>query len=165
MIALILVVVALFVLLKQTSRAKSQGNAPSPLMVMLIIGIGAFVGQALASLLWRLQPAFAAFPLVLFPLLGTLLVIAAMIWLVRRFAQAHNWTDCHHLALASGALIAHIVVGGLIFSDTMAEGMAIAALGLVVIILLMLFAIQVRNRVTDPMKSDDGASEAARCGT
>ncbi|GHO71896.1 hypothetical protein KSC_107880 [Ktedonobacter sp. SOSP1-52] len=59
----------------------------------------------------------------------------------------------------------HIVVGGLIFSDTMASGMTIVAPGLVVIILLMLFAIQVRNRVTVPMKSDDGASEAAQCGT
>lgn len=134
-------------------------------MVLLIIGIGAFVEQALASLLWCLQPAFAGFPLVLVPLLGTLLVIAAMIWLVRRFAQAHNWTDCHQLALASGTLITHIVVGGLIFIDTMAEGMTIVALGLVVIILLILFTIQARSRVTAPMKSDDGASEAAQCGT
>ncbi|GHO71897.1 hypothetical protein KSC_107890 [Ktedonobacter sp. SOSP1-52] len=56
----------------QTFQAKSPGNAPSPLMVLLIIGIGAFVEHALASLLWCLQPAFAGFPLVLVPLLGTL---------------------------------------------------------------------------------------------
>ena len=145
-IVIVLVVIALGMFPRQESRPKRALNAPQPWVVLLVIGTGACVGQALNSLLWRVQPAFAQFPLVLVPMLGTLVVLAAMIWLVRNFAQARDWSDRHLLALVSGTLIAHTGVGGLIFSKTMAKGVAIGVLGLAMMILLVLFAVRVRHR-------------------
>src|SRR5262249_21713602 len=129
-------------------------NAPQPWVVLLVTGISAFIGLAGPSMLWRVQPAFASFPLVLVPLLGTLVVAAVMIWLVRIWARGRSWSDRHLLALASGALLAHNVVGGLIFTKTMAEGVAIVVLTLVMIGLLVLFAMRVRRHVASPAASD-----------
>lgn len=144
LLVLVLVVIALFALPRRVPRPIRTLNAPQPWVVLLVIGIGALT---LPSSLWRVEPAFASFPLVLVSLLVPLVVAAAMIWLVRSFAPTRDWSDRHLLALASGALIAHTVVGGLIFSKTMAQGVAIGALGLVMLILLVLFAVWVRRRV------------------
>jgi antibiotic biosynthesis monooxygenase (ABM) superfamily enzyme len=115
-------------------------------VILLVTGIGAFIGLALPALLWRFQPALADFPPVLVPLLGTIVVVAVMIWLVRRWAQAGDWSDRHRLALASGALLAHSVVGGLIFTKSATQGVTVLVLTLVMIGLLGLFAIKVRGR-------------------
>jgi hypothetical protein len=125
---------------------------------LLVTGIGAFIALALPSALWRVEPAFAGFPLVLVSLLVPLIVAAAMIWLVRSFTQTRDWSDRHLLALASGALIAHTVVGGLIFSKTMAKGVAIGVTGLVMLILLVLFAFWVRHRVDRYVGREQGTS-------
>jgi hypothetical protein len=146
LLVLVLVLVALFVLPRQVPRPQLPLNAPQPWVVLLVTGISAFIGLALPSSLWRVEPAFASFPLVLVPLLVPLVVAAAMIWLMQSFTQTRDWSDRHLLALASGALIAHTVVGGLIFSKTMARGVAIGALGLVMLILLALFALWVHRR-------------------
>ena len=154
-IALLLAVIALGVVPLQSPRQPLQLKAPQPRAVLLVSVIGAFAGLALPALLWRAQPAFAHFPLVLVPLLGTLGIVAAMIWLVRHWAQAGDWSDRHRLALAGGALLAHSVVGGLIFTKTASQGITILVLTLVMIGLLGLFAIKVRGRV-------DALASAAR---
>ena len=152
-IVVVLIVVALGVLPRQKPRSKYSINAPNPWIIFLVIGIGAFVGQALNSLLWRIQPAFAQFPLVLVPMLGTLIVFAAIIWFVSSFANTREWSDRHLLALVSGTLIAHIIVGGLLFSKTIVQGVAITVMGLVMVILLVLFALHVRKRETKAVVS------------
>ena len=42
--------------------------------------------------------------------------------------------------------MAHSVVGGLLFSKSMVQGVAIAVMGLVMVILLVLFVVYVRRR-------------------
>ncbi len=50
-------------------------------------------------------------------------------------------------------LIAHTVVGALLFSKTILQGVAIAVMGLVMVILLALFALLVRRREAKPSVS------------
>jgi hypothetical protein len=121
-------------------------NAPQPWVVLLVATLVAFAWHALLALLWRIQPAFAYGLLVLVPMLGALLLALLMAWLVRCWSQAYDWSDRHLLALASGALVAHSVIGGLIFHHTVADLIGLIILGLVTILLLALFAIRIHGR-------------------
>lgn len=147
LVALVLVVVALVVLPKQTPRPKLRSNAPSPWVVLLVTSIVGFVWLALLVLLWRVQPAFAHWPLVLVPMLGAIAVAVAMIRLVHSWAENHDWNDLHRIALASGALVPHTLVGCLVITQTTTARVGLIALGLAMTILLILFALRIRGRV------------------
>jgi hypothetical protein len=58
-----------------------------------------------------------------------------------------DWNDRHRLALVSGAVITHNLVGGAILTKTTADRVGVAGLGLVLIVLLILFAHRVADRV------------------
>jgi hypothetical protein len=70
-------------------------------------------------------------------MLGAIALGVVMIWLVRSWAKSHNWNDLHLLALASGALV----------PQTTTARVGLIVLGLVMIVLLALFALQARGRV------------------
>ncbi|HZR39370.1 MAG TPA: hypothetical protein VFB12_04595 [Ktedonobacteraceae bacterium] len=154
LIVIVLVVVALGVLPRKAPGSRLLVSAPQPWVVLLVSGIAAFLWLALLGMLWWVQPAFARWPLVLFPMLSALAVLGVMIWLVRQWAQSRDWSDRHLLALCSGALVSHTLVGILVITHTTADRVGLIVLGLVMIVLLVLFAIRVRARV----RSDDSPS-------
>ena len=94
----------------------------------------------LLAILWRLQPVFAQWPLTLVPMLSAIAVAAALAVLVRRWTAARNWNDVHRLAIVSGAVISHSLIGGVIFTSTTFDRIGIAVLGLT---LLSILAIRV----------------------
>jgi hypothetical protein len=116
-------------------------------MVLLVTCLASLIWHALLALLWRIQPAFARWPLVLVPMLVAIAVPGAMIWLLPRWTATRDWSDRHRLALVSGALISHNLIGGVILTKTTADRVGVALLGLVMVVLLVLFAIRVRDRV------------------
>src|SRR5262249_48803885 len=121
-------------------------NAPQPWVVLLVTGIASLTWHALLALLWRSQPAFADWPLVLVPMLGALIVVAGMTWLLRRWAATPDWNDRHRPALVIGAVVSHSLIGGTILTKSPADRVGVAALGLVAIIGLLLFARRVCAR-------------------
>lgn len=149
-LVVVLVLIALRVLPRQSPRPTFPINVPPPWVVLLVTTVGVFIGLAGPALLWRVQSAFADFPLVLIPLVGTLLITVVMSWLVRNWARGHSWSDRHRLALVTGALLAHSVVGGLIFTKTLAEGVSIVVMTLLMLGLLALFAIRLNRHVASP---------------
>jgi hypothetical protein len=142
-----LAVVALVILPKEIPRPKLETNAPHPWAVLLVTCVASLTWHALLALLWRVQPAFAEWPLAVGPLLGAILVVAAMAWLLSRWTATRGWDDRHRLALVSGALVSHSLIGGAIFAKTTVDRVGVAGLGVVVIVLLLLFASRVQNRV------------------
>lgn len=144
----VLGVVALVVLPRGTPQPQRQISAPPAWVVLLVTGIGGLCWHALLVLLWRVQPAFAHAPLVLVPMLGAILIAGVMAWLVRHWSAARGWSDRHLLALASGALVSHTLIGDLIFPKTTVDRVGLVVLGLAMTGLLVLFASRVRDRVT-----------------
>lgn len=83
-------------------------------------------------------------------------------WLVHRWAQSRGWSDLHLLALASGALVAHTLYGALAIAPTTADCVGLAVLGLVMVVLLALFAVRVRGRISsDANPAEESGTEAA----
>jgi hypothetical protein len=144
--ALVLAGVALVVLPRKLPRPKLRINAPHPWAVFLVIGISGLIWQACWGL-WHIQPLFSAWPLVLVPALGSLLIAGGVAWLVNRWSQAQDWNTLHLLALASGAVICHILIGLLVLATTTADRIGLAVLGLVMAGLLAWLAIRMRHRV------------------
>lgn len=147
LVALVLAVVALAVLPRKLPRPKLRINAPHPWTVFLVISISGLIWQA-SWFLWSIQPLFSAWPLVLVPTLGTLLIAGGVSWLVDRWSQAQDWKHLHLLALASGAVICHILIGLLAFAQTTADRIGLAVLGLAMAGLLTWLAIGIRHRVS-----------------
>jgi hypothetical protein len=144
--ALVLMVVALVVVPRKAPRSKFAFNAPQPWLVLLVSGVGGLIWHALVALLWRAEPQFAQWPLVMVPLLGGITLVAVMAWALRDWAAAGDWSDRHLLALASGAVVSHTLIGILIFPKTKVDLAGLIVLGLLTMVLLGLFAIRVYTR-------------------
>jgi hypothetical protein len=145
--AVALTVIALFVLPRCGSGSLTQNSAPQPRLVLLATCIASLLWHTPLALLWRVVPAFAGWPLVMAPMLGAVAVAAVMYRLVRRWAMAGDWNDRHRLALGSGAVVTHCLIGGMILAKTTIDRLGVAALGVVTVFLLFLLAIGVRDRV------------------
>jgi hypothetical protein len=144
--AVILAVIALAVLPRKRPRPMLQINAPHPWVVFLIISVSVLIWQGGGDSLWSIQPLFSVWPLVLVPALGSLLVDFGVVWLVNHWSQAQDWKDLHQLALASGAVICHILVGLLIITTTTADRIGLALLGVTMTTLLAWLAIRMHRR-------------------
>jgi hypothetical protein len=144
--AVILAVVALAVLPRKRPRPTLQRNAPHPWVVFLSISVSGLIWQGGGESLWYMQPLFSVWPLVLVPALGSLLVAFGIVWLVDHWSQAQDWRGLHQLALASGAVICHILVGLLVLTQTTADRIGLALLGLAMTGLLVWLAIRMHRR-------------------
>jgi hypothetical protein len=151
LIALLLAVFALVILPRNASRPTLQKKAPQPWVVLMVTCIASLIWHSLLALLWRILPAFASWPLVLVPMLGALALVGAMVWRVRRWAAMRGWNDRHQLALASGALVSHSLIGGAILTRTTVDRIGVAVLGFATIVVLVLFTIRVRERIRLPV--------------
>jgi hypothetical protein len=149
LVALVLAVVALSGLPRTAAQPKRKldTDAPQPRIVLFVTCIASLIWHALLALLWRIQPAFAGWPLVLVPMLGGMTVVVVMAWLLCQWAAMRDWNDRHRLALVSGALVSHSLIGGAILTKTTVDRVGVAILGAVMIGLLVRFATRVRDRV------------------
>lgn len=62
-------------------------------------------------------------------MLVAMAVLASTLWLIHRWSKAPIWNERHSLAVAVGAIFAHSVFGGAIFSHTNADRATLALLG------------------------------------
>jgi len=145
-IALLLVVSALFVLPEQRPQAERSGQIPNPFGILLLSGISAFLALGVPALLWHLFPMLTQFPLVLVPLLAPPIAALILIWRVVDWAPLSSWNDHQLLALVSGMLMAHSAIGALLFSKTDVERGALAVMGLLMVIFLGWLWVQIRHR-------------------
>ncbi len=157
LITLTLAVVALVILPQNAARLKRHTNAPQPWLVLVVTCIASLVWHALLGLLWRVQPVFAHWPLVLVPTLGALAVIVVMTWLLCQWAVTCDWNDRHRLALVVGALLSHSLFGGAILTKTMVDRAGVAVQIFVTIVLSILFTSKVRDRTRRQGGNPDGA--------
>ncbi|MBO0779969.1 MAG: hypothetical protein J2P37_14190 [Ktedonobacteraceae bacterium] len=146
LIALLLVVGALFVLPRQQPRAERSDQIPNPFGIVLLTGISAFLALGIPALLWRFVPALSHFPLVLISLLLPPCMALILLSCLAHWARSPHWNDRHLLALVSGMLIAHTVVGGLLFRKTGVEAGALVIMGLVMVAFLAGLAVQIHRR-------------------
>lgn len=146
LVALVLVVVALFVVPRTVPQAKYPRNIPQPGGILFFAGVTAFISLGVPALLWHILPTITQFPLVLVPLLVPPMMAGGLIWFVQRWAHSSHWNDRHPLALVSGMLLAHTIVGGLVFGKTIVQEVAIVVMGLIMMLLLALFAMHIRHR-------------------
>lgn len=146
LIALLLVVNALFVLPKLRPQAERSNQIPNPFGILLLSGISAFLALGFPALLWRIVPALSQFPLVLISLLIPPFMALILLSRLEHWAHSSHWNDRHLLALVSGMLIAHSAVGALLFSKTGVERGALAVMGLLMVIFLGWLWVQVRRR-------------------
>jgi len=86
-------------------------------------------------------------PLVLVPIMATLVIGGGVAWRVHRWSQAHDWGDLHLLALASGAVICHILIGVLANAQTTADRIGLIVLGLAMIGMLTWLAFRIHKRL------------------
>jgi hypothetical protein len=147
LVALLLVITALIILSRNAAHTTVDANAPQPWLVLVVTLIGSLVWHALLAVLWRVEPAFAKGPLVIIPMVCALAIVALMAWTLRHWTAGRGWNDRHRLALVSGAVISHSVVGGTILTKSTVDRVGVGVLGLVLIVLLVLLAKRVRKRV------------------
>lgn len=162
-IALAIAVVALAILPRAGMRPRRQVTAPRPWVVLLVTFVLSLVWHGLLAALWRIEPAFARWPLVLAPMLGALAVLVMIAWLLRRWSGARDWNDRHRLAVAAGAVLSHSLVGGALLTHTAADRAGVALLGLATIVLLLLLALRIRESVRhagDGVRAEINASTA-----
>jgi hypothetical protein len=162
LITLALAAISLVILPRNALRPQRQTNAPRPWVVLMVTCIASLIWHALLALLWRIQPALAHWPLVLVPMLGATAVIVMMFWLLRQWAATSDWNDRHRLALASGALLSHSLIGGAILTKTTVDRAGVAVLGFAMIVLLSLFARRIRERTRHHVGSGVGAINSQR---
>ena len=110
----------------------------------------ALLALGIPALFWRLLPVMTQFPLVLVLLLDPPVVALILIWRLERWTRSSHWNDRHLLALISGMLIAHSVIGGLLLSKTAVEAGALAVMGLLMVVFLGGLSVQIRRREAIP---------------
>jgi hypothetical protein len=147
LVTLALVVVALGVLPRKAPRPVREISAPHPWVVFLVIGSSGFIWHTVLFL-WRIQPMFSHWPLVLLPMLSSAAIFVGIAWLVSRWSQAQDWNDLHLLALVGGALICHALSGWLSPTHTLADRAALTALALAMAGFLSWFALRVHRRLS-----------------
>jgi hypothetical protein len=145
-IALMLVISALFVLPRQRPQAKRSDQLPKPCGILLFSGMSAFLALGIPALLWRPFPILTQFPLVLVLFLTPPVVALILIWRLVGWVRSPYWNDHYLLALVSGMLIAHSAVGALLFSKTAVERGVLAVMGLLMVIFLGWLSAQIRRR-------------------
>lgn len=128
-LVLILAVVALFVSLRAKTNRTVRDQVPAPPSIFLVILVSTFSWHFLLAALWRFQPRFVYLPMALIPMLVAMAVLASTLWLIHRWSKAPIWNERHSLAVAVGAIFAHSVFGGAIFSHTNADRATLALLG------------------------------------
>ncbi len=146
LVVLLLAGVALWVVPPHEPRPRRDIKAPSAWIVLLVGLVAGFLWQAVLILTRAFFPALTHGALVLIPMLVALLLAAGTFWLLLQWSQARDWGDLHLLALASGALIAHTVFGVFFLTVTPLDKGALAVLGAAMLVLLILFAVQLRRR-------------------
>jgi hypothetical protein len=121
-------------------RAEAATSVPpAPWGVAVFGGVVAFAYLALlVPFGGAAHPAFTQGGWVAVPMVSALVVAAAAGWLVRRWTAGGGWTDRRSLALAGGALTGHTAFGLLANADTPADRIGLAALGVVMVGLLLL---------------------------
>lgn len=147
LVTVALVIVALVVLPRKVPRPRLQINAPHPWFVLLVIGISGFIWHFLADP-DGVAPMFARWPLVLLPMLGAVVILVGIAWLLRRWSQAQDWNDLHLLALASGAVICHTVVGALVLTHTTTDRIDLVVLALLMAGFLLWLALRIHRRIS-----------------
>ncbi|QBD76667.1 hypothetical protein EPA93_11900 [Ktedonosporobacter rubrisoli] len=147
LIIIALVVIALGVLPRKTARRMRESRAPSPWIVLLVIGVVGFIWHD-ALALGRIQPAFAHWPLVLLLVLGTAALSIGIAWLVKCWSEMRGWNDLHLLALAGGALACHTLSGWLYIAHTLAERVALSVLALAMAGFLAWVARRIQHNVS-----------------
>jgi hypothetical protein len=110
-------------------------------------GLLSFVGTMFFFLLQWLAPELGI-P-ALFTMCAVVMLIALMVWIVRRLAGGGAWDDRHRLALASGALAFFIFIAPLSERDaTRADNPAgMTLVGLVALVFLVVLYVRTRRRV------------------
>jgi hypothetical protein len=81
---------------------------------------------------------------VLVPMLSALILVVVVVRLISYWSQASDWGDLHLLALASGAQVAHTLIG--ILDPETKDRLSAAVLELIMIVLLVLLAMRIRSR-------------------
>jgi uncharacterized membrane protein len=147
LVTLALVIVALIVLPRKVPRPQLQINAPHPWLVFLVIGISGFIWHFLADPNGTV-PMFARWPLVLLPMVGAVVIIVGIAWLVNRWSRAADWNDLHLLALASGAVICHTVVGDLALTHTLGDRIGLIVMALLMAGFLIWLALRIHRRIS-----------------
>jgi hypothetical protein len=148
LVAVALVLAAVVILPRHTARTERTSSAPQPSEVLSVTCVASLFWHALLALLWRIQPAFARYPLVLAPMLGGIAMILVMFWLIRRWAATPDWDDRHRLALAGGAVISHSLFGAAVLTKTTVDRAGTLVLLFLTIVALYLFARRVRARAS-----------------
>ncbi|MEV4575010.1 hypothetical protein AB0K16_17315 [Nonomuraea jabiensis] len=121
--------------------AAAPRTTPTPPVVACLAGVAAFGYLALLFPFGGAQhPAFTQGGWVAVPMVAAALLAVAAGVLLRRWTAHDGWRDQHSLALAGGALVAHTVFGVIANGENTTDRVSLAALGLVMIALLTLFA-------------------------
>ncbi|HZR39590.1 MAG TPA: hypothetical protein VFB12_05720 [Ktedonobacteraceae bacterium] len=144
---LVLAVVALVLLPHREPESQHEGNVSSPWVALLVSGICGFAWQFVLINLRHFLPVIVQGVFVLIPMLGVIIMAVGVIWFVQKSAQSRGWSDLHLLALASGALVAHTVFGVWVLVSTTADRLGLSVLGLIMTVLLILFALRIRSGV------------------
>jgi hypothetical protein len=128
-LALALIVVAF--LLSRTRSSPTCNKVPVPLTIFWGSAAIAFVWHFLVAGLWRVKPQFAAWPLMLVPLLfAGAMLLSAYRYLSSR-VTSNFWTVQHWLSLAAGMVISHTLFGILVFGHSWSNRVATLALAFV----------------------------------
>jgi hypothetical protein len=146
LVVLLLAWVALWVLPPVSPGSNCANPVPSPWIVGLLGLVAGFLWQFILALTRVLFPVLIQGALVLIPMLVAASLAAVVFWLLRKWSQTRDWNDVHWLALASGALVAHTIFGVLFLTFTPLDKIGLAVLGVLMVVLLILFAMCLRRR-------------------
>ena len=121
------------------STPSTLSTPPAPWGVAVFGGAVAFAYLALLFPFGgAAHPAFTQGGWVAVPMVSALVIAVVAGWLVRRWTAGGGWTDRRSLALAGGALAGHTAFGLIANAETPADRIGLAALGAVMIGLLLL---------------------------
>ncbi|WP_214322508.1 hypothetical protein [Nonomuraea sediminis] len=138
------VAVAVLVVAGLVGAAQPGGSWPVPAWGAAVFGgVAAFAYLALLFPFGgAAHPAFTRGAWVWAPMAAAAVLGVGAVWLLRR----RRLGDLELLALAGGALVAHTAFGLIANADTPADRLGLAALGVVMVVLLVLLGSRVRAR-------------------